>query len=98
MRFEECTKCKGYGWVEGFEIVPTPNGPEEIPTRDECEFCEGEGEILSVKKYFRKVAEKFERLRVADMAGLSKVFEEFEYAFYDFEAELNDFLNDLKEE
>lgn len=50
MKLKDCTKCDGYGWVEGFKIASTPNGLEEIPTRDECEVCNGSGEISEEEK------------------------------------------------
>ena len=46
MKLKYCPECKGSGWVKGIRIVPAPNGPEEVPTRDECEVCNGEGQIL----------------------------------------------------
>ena len=45
MSYKKCPRCEGYGWVEGINFLPTPNGPAEILTRDECEVCNGEGRV-----------------------------------------------------
>jgi len=45
MSYKECPKCEGYGWVEGLEIVATPDGPSEKYTEDNCLECDGEGRI-----------------------------------------------------
>lgn len=45
MKLKDCTECKGYGWVEGLEFRQGPNGPIEVYTREDCEVCDGAGEI-----------------------------------------------------
>ena len=57
-----------------------------------------EGEIKNIRKCFKEVTEKFDELSVMDLAGLSKAFNEFEYALYEFDAELDSFLIEIKEE
>lgn len=57
-----------------------------------------EEQIESVKEHFKEVTEKFDQLSVIDLAGLSKAFEEFEHALYEFDTELDIFLEEIKEE
>lgn len=57
-----------------------------------------EGEVKNIRKYFNEVTSKFDELRVMDLAGLSKAFNELEDALYKFDAELDSFLNEIKEE
>lgn len=57
-----------------------------------------EGEIKNIRMHFKEVTKKFDQLRVMDLAELSKVFNEFEGALYEFDAELDGFLNEIKEE